>query len=129
MDLDERIKLILKERQVKQVDFAKALGITANYVNQLATGRKGAISEILAKLIENKYGYATQWVMDGIGERYAQRGGSNRRQELIDKINRMSQTQVNAVLAYARSLEELEQYPDEQSGEKAPHPIHDKERA
>jgi transcriptional regulator with XRE-family HTH domain len=116
MDLNERIRLILKERNVKQVDFAKTLGITANYANQLATGRKTAISEILAKLIEDRYGYAAQWVMDGIGERYAKRDVSNRRQELIDKINRMSQTQVNAVLAYVRSLEELEQKPDEQGG-------------
>jgi transcriptional regulator with XRE-family HTH domain len=130
MDLKERIKLILKERRAKQVDFAKVLGITANYVNQLTTGRKTAISEILAKLIEDRYGYAAQWVISGTGERYAQREVSTRRQELIDKINRMSQAQVNAVLAYARSLEELEQEPDEMPGEKtAHHPIHDMKRA
>ena len=38
--LSERIKLILSEHNIKQVDFAETLGISANYVNQLVNGKK-----------------------------------------------------------------------------------------
>ena len=40
MTLGERIKIILSERKIKQVDFAEALGVSANYVNQLVNGKK-----------------------------------------------------------------------------------------
>ena len=40
MTLGERIKTILSERNIKQVEFAKALGVSANYVNLLVNGKK-----------------------------------------------------------------------------------------
>ena len=51
MTLGERIKIILSERKLKQVDFAETLGVSANYVNQLVNGKKNNISDTLAKLI------------------------------------------------------------------------------
>ena len=52
MTLGKRIQTILKERNIKQIDFAKALGISANYVNLIANDKKENISDTLAKLIE-----------------------------------------------------------------------------
>jgi transcriptional regulator with XRE-family HTH domain len=48
------------------VDFARAMGISANYVSLLAAGKKQRVSETLAKLIENTYGYRYEWVMTGV---------------------------------------------------------------
>lgn len=58
MTLGQRIRTILKERNLKQTEFAKSLGISANYVNLLANDKKATISETLAKLIEESYGYS-----------------------------------------------------------------------
>ena len=46
-----RIRQIIRESGVKQVEFAQSLGISANYVYLLTSGRKTAISETLAGLI------------------------------------------------------------------------------
>ena len=62
MNLGERIKIILCERNIKQVEFAESLGVSANYINQLVNGKKLNISETLAKLIEETYGYSYQWI-------------------------------------------------------------------
>lgn len=69
MTLGERIKTILSERNIKQVEFAETLGVSANYINLLANGKKLNISDTLAKLIEETYGYSSQWVITGAGKR------------------------------------------------------------
>lgn len=69
MTLGERIKTILAECGLKQVDFAAASGVSANYVNQLVNGKKETLSGTLAKLIEELYGYPAQWVLTGEGEK------------------------------------------------------------
>ena len=63
--LASRIRWIIEERQIKQTDFARALGISVNYVYLLTSGRKTSISETLARLIERTYGYSAQWVLSG----------------------------------------------------------------
>ena len=40
MTLGDRIKCILSEKNMKQVEFASTLGISANYVNQLVNGKR-----------------------------------------------------------------------------------------
>lgn len=63
--LGERIKQIILEKNVKQVEFARSLRISANYVYLLTSDRKKAISDTLAKLIDNTYGYSANWVKTG----------------------------------------------------------------
>ena len=42
--LASRIRWIIGEKQIKQVDFARSLGISANYAYLVASGRKTTIS-------------------------------------------------------------------------------------
>lgn len=107
MTLGDRIRTILKERQIKQVEFAKALGISANYVNLLVNDKKNAISEPLAKLIEETYGYSALWVSEGKEEKIKETSGSANKTEVIRRINKMSEEEVRAVLAYAKTLESI----------------------
>jgi len=67
--LAERIKEILKEQKLKEKELSKALGVSDNYISLLATGRKTQISLTLAKLIEALYGYSTDWLLSGEGDR------------------------------------------------------------
>ncbi len=107
MTLGERIKTILMERNIKQVDFAATLGVSANYVNQLVNEKKINISETLAKLIEESYGYSAQWVMTGEGERRANPSLSVTKMEFIKKVQKMSDNEVVALLAFADSLDRV----------------------
>ncbi len=67
--LAERIKEILKEQKLKEKELAKALGVSDNYISLLATGRKTQVSLTLAKLLEALYGYSTEWILTGEGDR------------------------------------------------------------
>ena len=40
MSLGQRVQTILKERKIKQVEFARTLGISANYVNLIVNDKK-----------------------------------------------------------------------------------------
>ena len=70
--LGQRINIILREYSLKKTEFARSLGISANYVSLLSAGKKTVISETLAKLIENIYGYSYKWLLTGEGEELAQ---------------------------------------------------------
>lgn len=107
MTLGQRFKVVLAERGVKQVEFAKTLGISANYVNLIVNDKKDTISETLAKLIEETYGFSAGWVLTGSGEKYSATGVSAEKAEILKKIQKMSDCEVRAVLAFVNSLESL----------------------
>lgn len=109
MTLGQRFKTILGERGVKQVEFARALGISANYVNLIVNDKKDTISETLAKLIEETYGFSAEWVLTGMGEKYTATGTSAEKAEVLKKIQRMSDGEVRAVLAFVNSLDSLKE--------------------
>jgi len=46
MTLGQRIKIILKEQKIKQIDFARTLGISANYANLIVNDKKSTISDM-----------------------------------------------------------------------------------
>lgn len=107
MNLGDRLRIILKERNIKQVDFARTLGVSANYINLLISGKRGPISDTLAKLIEETYGYSAQWIMTGDGEKMATHSLSAIKIEFIKKIRKMPDDEITALLAFANSLESV----------------------
>lgn len=107
MTLGQRIKCILNEKDVKQVEFAKALGISPNYVNLLVNDKKTNISETLAKLIEETYGYSSSWITDGCGDKLVSSDLTAVKMETIKKIKKMSDSEINAILAFINSLEDV----------------------
>jgi transcriptional regulator with XRE-family HTH domain len=109
MDLSERIKAILDEQGVSQSKFAKTLNIDPSYVSMLVHGERKRISTILAGLIEEKYNYSAKWVIDGIGEKISHKGNLNNREWLIEKVKKMEESSINAVLAYVKTLEGIEE--------------------
>lgn len=109
MTLGERLKLILNERNIKQIDFANALGVSANYVNLLISGKRGPISGTLAKLIEETYGYSAQWVLSGTGEKTVTSEFTAGKAEIMKKIQKMSDSEINATLAFVITLESINQ--------------------
>lgn len=109
MTLGDRLRIILKERNIKQVEFAKVLGVSANYVNLLISGKRGPISDTLAKLIEETYGYSAQWVMNGEGEKLSSPSLSATKIEFLKKIQKMPDDEIIALLAFANSLESVKQ--------------------
>ena len=105
-ELRERLKLILSELQIRQTEFAKSLGISANYVYLLTSGKKTGISEPLARLIESTYGYSSQWILTGEGDKMTTKPVANLKATTIDKVKKLSNQDLRATAAFIRSLED-----------------------
>jgi DNA-binding CsgD family transcriptional regulator len=106
-ELSERISRIFREQHLKNVDFARTLGISANYVSLLRTGRKKMISQPLARLIETTYGYRAEWVLTGDEPVHTPDANSGLQESTVDKIRRMDGGELRAVAAYIRTLDDM----------------------
>lgn len=112
MNLNERIKIILKENCLKQKELAHELGVTESYISAIVNGRNTTISQALATLIEEKYGYNSSWILDGTEPKLKISGKNKTLSELqrraILQIEHLTPEQVKAVLAFVKSLDEIE---------------------
>lgn len=106
--LASRIRWIIEEREMKQVDFARSLGVSANYVYLLTSGKKTSISETLARLIESTYGYSAEWVMTGESSESNETAYRDLKNDTIQKVSRMDDAELQAVAAFIRSLYEMD---------------------
>ena len=102
--LGQRIKWIIQEQNLKQVEFAKSLGISANYVYLLTSGKKKRISEPLAKLIEKMYGYPALWILTGQTYRDSDSDARNLQEQTMQQIKQMSYQQLCAVSEFLEAI-------------------------
>ena len=109
MELKDRIRLILDERHLKQKDLAGTIKVSESYISNMLKGKRCNISEALALLIEQAYGYSARWVQTGEGERYASRSGgsdlSPTKKRLISEIEKMTEPELDAVKVFIDSLD------------------------
>ena len=112
MNQCDRIKLILHENNLKQKQLATALGITESYVSKLLKDPNIRLSRSLATLIEEKHGYNADWILNGKGPKFKQISKnedlSESQQKALAQLEKMNDKQVEAVLAFINSLEEIE---------------------
>lgn len=112
MNLGDRIKTILWENNLKQKDFAAEIGVTESHISKLINDPKVGLSKSLAALIESKYGYSAKWILEGEEPKFRQfseKGNlSELHQRALTKLEKMSEKQVVAVLAFINALEEVE---------------------
>ena len=107
MELKDRIRLILDERHIKQKDLAAAIKVSESYISNMLQGKRCNISDALALLIEQMYGYSARWVQTGEGERYAAKSGglSPTKKRIISEIEKMSEPELDAIKVFIDSLD------------------------
>jgi len=112
MDQCDRIKLILQENNLKQRQFASEIGVSESYISMLLKKPDINLSYSLAALIEEKYGYNTEWILHGTEPKLKQISKNKTLSELHQKalaqLEKMNDEQVKAVLAFINSLDEIE---------------------
>ena len=57
---------------LKQKQFASVIGVTESYISKLLKDPNIRLSQSLAVLIEEKYGYNAEWVLNGTGPKLKQ---------------------------------------------------------
>lgn len=110
MELKDRLQLILDEQHLKQKDLANTIKVTESYVSNMLKGKRSNISESLAMLIEQTYGYSAQWILTGEGERCITQANipelSPAKKRVIAEIEKMSEAELDAVKIFINSLDE-----------------------
>lgn len=109
MGLPNRIKLIISENGLKQKEFAKSINVTESYISKLLRGESG-LSNSTATLIEERYGYAADWILDGIEPKMSYRSKAKDlspiQRKVISEIEQMDESDLAAVRAFISSLDE-----------------------
>ena len=109
MELKDRLQIILNEQDIKQKDLANTIKVSESYVSNMLKGKRKNISESLASLIEQKYGYSAQWILYGEGEPYIKQYMSPylspTKKRLIAEIEKMSDSEINAIKIFIDSLD------------------------
>ena len=102
--LAHRIRWLLDTCGLKQAEFARSLGISANYVYLLTSGRKETISEPLALLIEHVYGCPAEWVRTG-RRPDPPAADAALQADTIRRIGRLSDRELQAVADFLCTIE------------------------
>ncbi len=112
MNQCDRIGMILKENKLKQKQFAIEIGVTESYISKLLKEPQIRLSQSLASLIEEKYGYNAEWVLNGTEPKIKQISKNKSLPEIhqraLAQLEKMNVEQIKAVLAFINSLDEIE---------------------
>lgn len=111
MNQCDRIRQILKENKLKQCQFASAFGVTESYICKLLKDPNVKLSQTIAFLIEEKYGYNAKWILTGTEPKLKQFNKNHSLSEIhlrtIAQIVNLSNEQVKAVLAFINFLNDI----------------------
>lgn len=107
MELYERLKTILNESGLKQREFALSLGVTESYISRLIKGTHTNISESLALLIQERYGYSAKWIMTGQGDKFKSKERTFIKEVAKKKVESLTEDEAKAVLAFLNSIDEV----------------------
>ncbi len=109
MNLSDRIRLIISENNLKQKEFAKSINVTESYISKLLRGESG-LSNSTATLIEERYGYTSNWILYGHEPKMNQKSTVKSltpiQQKIISDIEQMNDSELIALSAFINSLEE-----------------------
>jgi transcriptional regulator with XRE-family HTH domain len=113
-EVSNNLRTILHELNMTQVDFAKSVGISSVYINMVVNGKRHSISQPLALLIEEKYGYSAEWILYSEGEkRLCLFRTLKTYKELKTNISFLSSGEIKHLLNFILSLEENEEKKNE----------------
>ena len=112
MDRCDRIRLILQENKLKQKELAAGLGVTESYISVLLRKPEVCLSRSIAALIEERYGYSAEWVLNGTEPKIRRVSRdptlSEIHQRALAQLEKMDDRQVRAVLAFIDALDDIE---------------------
>ncbi len=111
MNQSDRIKLIIKENMLKQKEFAASVDITESYISKLTKDSSINISNHLLSLIEERYGYNPEWIVNGTEPKFKtiskNEGLSDKHKKLISELEKLPEDELMAIEAFMDSLKAI----------------------
>ncbi len=103
--IHERLKILLKELNISQRQFAMKIHLDTGYFSKIMNGKVNPPDRILL-LIENVFHVNKDWLENGQGEIFSDQGISLAKRQVLESIDYLSDEQVNAVSSFIRYLTE-----------------------
>lgn len=104
----ERLKILLKELNISQRQFAMKINLDAGYFSRIIQGKVNPPDRILL-LIENVFNVNKNWLEDGEGEMFSTQGISLAKKQILESIDTLNDEQVNAVFSFIKYLTECKE--------------------
>ena len=104
--ISERLKILLKELGLSQRQFAIKINLDAGYISRIMQGKVNPPDRILL-LIENVFNVNKNWLENGEGEIFCDKGISLLKKQTLEIIDTFNNEQIKAVLAFVHYLGEL----------------------
>jgi transcriptional regulator with XRE-family HTH domain len=113
-EVSNNLRTILNELNMNQLEFAQSVGISNVYISMIINGKRNSISQPLALLIEEKYGYSAGWLLYNEGEKKIfPFKAENTSKELRNEIRQLSLYKMNCLVEFILWLEKKEKYEEE----------------
>lgn len=101
----ERLKILLKQLNISQRQFAMKINLDAGYFSRIIQGKVNPPNRILLLiLIENVFNVNKKWLEDGEGEIFSNQGISLTKKQILESIDTLNDEQVNAVSSFIKYL-------------------------
>lgn len=101
----DRLKILLKELNISQRQFAMKINLDAGYFSKIIRGKVNPPDRILL-LIENVFNVNRDWLKNGQGEIFSNQGLSLAKKQVLESIESLNDEQVNAVSSFIKYLTE-----------------------
>lgn len=101
----DRLKLLLKELNMSQRQFATKINLDPGYFNKIINGKVDPPDRILL-LIENIFNVSKNWLENGEGKMFYTQGASLAKKQILESIELLSDEQVKAVSTFIKYLTE-----------------------
>lgn len=109
----QRFRKAIKYLRITHQQVADAVGVSRVYVTKLLTENDRKMSQHLALTIENKLGISADWLLKGSGEMFKTYTKmpelTPKQRQLTEKLEKLNESQINAVIAFMDTLEKLEE--------------------
>lgn len=110
MSLSDRIHIMISESGLTQKRFAESINVTESHISKLIKGKTG-LSKSTAALIEERYGYNVDWIMNGNEPKIKEEEDVETKrlnliqQKIISDIKQMDENELIAVKSFIQGLE------------------------
>lgn len=103
--IHERLRILLKELDISQRQFAMKIHLDTGYFSKIIQGKVNPPDRILL-LIENVFNVNKDWLENGQGEIFSNQGISLAKKQVLESIDSLNDEQVNAVSSFIKYLTE-----------------------
>lgn len=101
--INDRLKILLKELNLSQRQFAMRINLDPGYFSRIVQGKVNPPRRILL-LIESIFNVRRDWLENGTGEMFSSRDLSHTKAQVLKSIETLSDEQVQAVSAFIKYL-------------------------